>query len=46
MQKTTWKADDFSYVIHLTGYVFAMFAGADTPFKKVRVVTTVRFALR
>ena len=34
MQKTTWKADDFSYVIHLTGYVFAMFAGADTPFKK------------
>jgi tripartite-type tricarboxylate transporter receptor subunit TctC len=34
MQKTTWKADDFSYIIHLTGYVFAMFANADTPFKK------------
>jgi tripartite-type tricarboxylate transporter receptor subunit TctC len=34
MQKTTWKADDFTYIIHLTGYVFAMFAGADTPFKK------------
>jgi tripartite-type tricarboxylate transporter receptor subunit TctC len=34
MQKTTWKADDFTYIIHLTGYVFAAFAGADTPFKK------------
>lgn len=34
MQSTTWKADDFSYIIHLTGYVFAMFANADTPFKK------------
>jgi tripartite-type tricarboxylate transporter receptor subunit TctC len=34
MQKTTWKADDFTYIIHLTGYVFAMFTGADTPFKK------------
>ncbi len=33
MQKTTWQADDFTYIIHLTGYVFAMFAGADTPFK-------------
>jgi tripartite-type tricarboxylate transporter receptor subunit TctC len=33
MQKTTWKADDFTYIIHLTGYVFAVFAGADTPFK-------------
>jgi tripartite-type tricarboxylate transporter receptor subunit TctC len=34
MQKTTWKADDFTYIIHLTGYVFAMFTGADTPFQK------------
>jgi tripartite-type tricarboxylate transporter receptor subunit TctC len=33
MQKTTWSADDFTYIIHLTGYVFAAFAGADTPFK-------------
>lgn len=34
MQKTTWKADDFTYIIHLTGYVFAAFTNADTPFKK------------
>ena len=34
MQKTSWKADDFTYIIHLTGYVFAMFTGADSPFKK------------
>jgi tripartite-type tricarboxylate transporter receptor subunit TctC len=33
MQQTTWKADDFSYIIHLTGYVFAHIAAADTPFK-------------
>jgi tripartite-type tricarboxylate transporter receptor subunit TctC len=33
MQETTWKADDFSYIIHLTGYVFAHIAAADTPFK-------------
>ena len=33
MQKTTWKPEDFTYIIHLTGYVFAAFAGADTPFK-------------
>lgn len=33
MQKTTWKADDFTYIINLSGYVYAMFAGADTPFK-------------
>jgi tripartite-type tricarboxylate transporter receptor subunit TctC len=33
MQKTTWSAEDFSYIIHLTGYVFAMFCGADQPFK-------------
>ena len=34
MQKTSWKADDFTYIIHLTGYVFAMFTAADSPFKK------------
>jgi tripartite-type tricarboxylate transporter receptor subunit TctC len=33
MQETTWKADDFTYIIHLTGYVFAHIAAADTPFK-------------
>ena len=33
MQKTTWSVDDFSYIIHLTGYVFAHIAAADTPFK-------------
>ena len=33
MQDTTWKVDDFSYIIHLTGYVFAHIAAADTPFK-------------
>jgi tripartite-type tricarboxylate transporter receptor subunit TctC len=40
MQKTTWKADDFTYIIHLTGYVFAAFAGADTPFKTWQDVIT------
>lgn len=33
MQKTTWSEDDFTYIIHLTGYVFTAFAGGDTPFK-------------
>jgi tripartite-type tricarboxylate transporter receptor subunit TctC len=33
MQQTTWKADDFTYIIHLTGYVFAHIAAANTPFK-------------
>jgi tripartite-type tricarboxylate transporter receptor subunit TctC len=32
MQETTWKPDDFTYIIHLTGYVFAHIAAADTPF--------------
>ena len=32
MQDTTWKPDDFTYIIHLTGYVFAHIAAADTPF--------------
>ena len=34
MQKTTWSENDFTYIIHLTGYVFTAFAAADTPFKK------------
>ncbi len=34
MQKTTWSENDFTYIIHLTGYVFTAFAGADTPFRK------------
>jgi tripartite-type tricarboxylate transporter receptor subunit TctC len=38
MQDTTWKADDFTYIIHLTGYVFAHIAAADTPFKTWRDV--------
>ena len=33
MQETTWKPDDFTYIIPLTGYVFAHIAAADTPFK-------------
>jgi tripartite-type tricarboxylate transporter receptor subunit TctC len=33
MQKTTWTENDFTYIIHLTGYVFSAFAGAETPFK-------------
>ena len=33
MQETTWKPEDFTYIIHLTGYVFAHIAAADTPFK-------------
>jgi tripartite-type tricarboxylate transporter receptor subunit TctC len=34
MQKTTWSENDFTYIIHLTGYVFTAFASADTPFRK------------
>jgi tripartite-type tricarboxylate transporter receptor subunit TctC len=33
MQKTSWSADDFSYIIHLTGYTFMLVAGAQTNFK-------------
>jgi tripartite-type tricarboxylate transporter receptor subunit TctC len=33
MQNTTWSADDFTYIIHLTGYTFAAMAHVDTPFK-------------
>lgn len=34
MQKTSWSADDFSYIIHLTGYTFMFVVGAQTPFQK------------
>lgn len=34
MQKTSWKSDDFTYIIHLTGYVFVIYANAATPFYK------------
>jgi tripartite-type tricarboxylate transporter receptor subunit TctC len=33
MQNTTWTADDFTYIVHLTGYTFAAMAHVDTPFK-------------
>ena len=33
MQNTTWSADDFTYIIHLTGYTFAAMANSETPFK-------------
>lgn len=33
MQDTTWRVDDFSYIIQLTGYTFAVYAGTGTPFK-------------
>jgi tripartite-type tricarboxylate transporter receptor subunit TctC len=34
MQKAAYNADtDFTYIINLSGYVFAAFANADTPFK-------------
>jgi tripartite-type tricarboxylate transporter receptor subunit TctC len=33
MQNTTWTANDFTYIVHLTGYTFAAMAHADTPFK-------------
>ena len=31
-QKTSWTADDFTYIVHLTGYVFGVQANAVTPF--------------
>ncbi len=34
MQKTSWSHEDFSYIIHLTGYTFMLVAGGHTPFKK------------
>ncbi|ETR77052.1 hypothetical protein X566_04980 [Afipia sp. P52-10] len=33
MQKTSWSADDFTYIVHLTGYVFGMYASTAAPFK-------------
>lgn len=33
MQDTTWKANDFSYIIQVTGYTFAVYGGVNTPFK-------------
>ncbi len=33
MQKTSWSHEDFSYIIHLTGYTFMLVAGSHTPFK-------------
>ena len=34
-QKVSWNPDtDFSYIIHLTGYAFAVGTSADNPFKK------------
>jgi tripartite-type tricarboxylate transporter receptor subunit TctC len=34
MQKTSWSSEDFSYIIHLTGYTFMLVAGSQTGFKK------------
>jgi tripartite-type tricarboxylate transporter receptor subunit TctC len=34
MQKVTYNPEtDFTFIVHLTGYVFAAFANTDTPFK-------------
>lgn len=33
MQDTTWSADDFSYIVQVSGYVFAVYGGTGTPFK-------------
>jgi tripartite-type tricarboxylate transporter receptor subunit TctC len=33
MQNTTWTAEDFTYIVHLTGYTFAAMAHVDTGFK-------------
>src|SRR5687768_13000521 len=33
MQNTTWTANDFIYIVHLTGYTFAAMAHVDTPYK-------------
>lgn len=33
MQDTTWSIEDFSYIVQVSGYAFAVYAGADTPFK-------------
>jgi hypothetical protein len=33
MQKTSWSHEDFSYIIHLTGYTFMLVAGSQTNFR-------------
>lgn len=33
MQETTWSVDDFSYIVQVSGYVFAIYGGTGTPFK-------------
>ena len=33
MQKTSWTADDFTYIVHLTGYVFGTYSSTSAPFK-------------
>jgi tripartite-type tricarboxylate transporter receptor subunit TctC len=32
MQKTSWTHEDFTYIIHLTGYVFGVYSSASAPF--------------
>ena len=32
MQKTTWSHEDFTYIVHLTGYVFGIYSGIGAPF--------------
>ncbi len=32
MQKTSWTHEDFTYIIHLTGYVFGIYSSASAPF--------------
>ena len=32
MQKTSWTHEDFTYIIHLTGYVFGVYSSAAAPF--------------
>ncbi|RYE58208.1 MAG: tripartite tricarboxylate transporter substrate binding protein [Rhizobiaceae bacterium] len=34
MQKTSWTADDFTYIAHLTGYVFGVQSSTTMPFMK------------
>jgi tripartite-type tricarboxylate transporter receptor subunit TctC len=32
MQKTSWTHEDFTYIVHLTGYVFGVYSSASAPF--------------
>jgi tripartite-type tricarboxylate transporter receptor subunit TctC len=36
MQKTTWTHEDLTYIVHLTGYVFGMYASTSAPFKDMK----------